>query len=161
MGRLEAGRVEFRPAPVNLIHLLEELKETYFTVLPSSRELEIEIAGEEKILNADSKLLSHALKNLISNAFKYSEGKSNPKVSVEFKPQEVIILIIDHGIGIPEREKEKLFSSFFRASNTSNISGTGLGLVITRQFIELHKGTISFASSENEGTTFRISLPIH
>lgn len=161
MGRLEAGRVEFRPSPVNLTQLLEELKETYFANLPSNRELEIDVTGEEKIIHADAKLLSHALKNLISNAFKYSEGKANPRVSINFKQEEVIIQIEDHGIGIPEKEKEKLFSSFFRASNTSNISGTGLGLVITRQFIELHKGSISFASTENEGTTFRISLPIH
>ncbi len=160
MGRLEAGRVEFRPTETDVVKLIEELKENYFSNLPSERELEIEVSGIPVNLAADSKLLSHALKNLISNAFKYSENRPNPKVCIQFNDEEVQIQVIDYGIGIPEKEKESLFHSFYRASNTSNISGTGLGLVITRQFIELHNGTITFTSTENTGTTFRISLPL-
>jgi len=161
MGRLEAGRVEYRPTETDIVKLIEELKENYFSNLPSDRELEVEVSGIPVSLAADPKLLSHALKNLISNAFKYSENRPNPKVCIHFdNDEEVIIQVIDYGIGIPEKEKESLFHSFYRASNTSNISGTGLGLVITRQFIELHNGSITFTSTENSGTTFRITLPL-
>lgn len=65
----------------------------------------------------------------------------------------------DFGIGIPDEEKSQLFQSFFRAENTINIEGTGLGLVILKQFVELHSGTVSIESQEGRGTTVTVNIP--
>ena len=68
--------------------------------------------------------------------------------------------IKDFGIGIPQEDKNKLFSSFYRASNTSTIQGSGLGLVVAKQFIELHNGEIEISSELNKGTVVTLKLPI-
>ena len=65
----------------------------------------------------------------------------------------------DYGIGIPKKDQASLFESFSRASNVGDIDGTGLGLVIVKQFIEMHGGTISFQSEVHKGTTFTIAIP--
>lgn len=84
----------------------------------------------------------HILTNLICNAFKYSVGKSNPELVINYYEIEIEIQVIDHGIGISEKEITDIFTSFFRASNTSNIIGSGLGLAIVKQFTTFLKGNI-------------------
>jgi signal transduction histidine kinase len=70
----------------------------------------------------------------------------------------LIFEVEDFGIGIPEEDQKKLFSSFFRASNTGVIHGSGLGLMVVDYVVKKHNGTISFSSIQNEGSTFKISL---
>lgn len=96
----------------------------------------------------------------MSNAFKYSAGAQNPELEINFKKTEVELTIKDFGIGIPEEDKSKLFSSFYRASNTTTIHGSGLGLVVAKQFIELHNGKIEISSELNKGTVVILKLPI-
>ena len=76
-----------------------------------------------------------------------------------FEDKKLKINIIDNGIGIPEEEVPKLFNSFYRGSNVKSIQGTGLGLVVVKDFIELHGGTVTVKSKLNEGTNFEIILP--
>jgi signal transduction histidine kinase len=96
---------------------------------------------------------------LISNAFKYSQTSPNPIVKLYYFEEYYIIEVIDFGIGIPEIEKKHLFQSFFRASNTATIKGSGLGLVIAKQFTELLKGSIKIESYEEQGTTVTLTFP--
>jgi signal transduction histidine kinase len=103
--------------------------------------------------------IDHILDNLVSNAIKYSAGKPVPEVSIEFLNNEFQIEVKDFGIGIPEDEKPQLFQSFYRAKNVENIDGTGLGLVIIKNFVNLHGGEISFETEENKGTIFHINIP--
>ena len=70
------------------------------------------------------------------------------------------ISIKDEGIGIPERDQKYLFERFFRASNVSNIQGTGLGLTIVKRYVELLNGTLTFSSEHNKGSEFTVTLPI-
>jgi signal transduction histidine kinase len=82
-------------------------------------------------------------------------------LKLAFSKKNTIIQVIDSGIGIPKGEIKKLFSSFFRASNTGNVEGTGLGLVVAKYFTELHGGTIKVQSRPGEGTIFTIVIPNH
>lgn len=102
-------------------------------------------------------MISQALVNLLSNAFKFST--TNPVLHVDFGEAFLVLSVIDHGIGIPAKDVPHLFETFFRAGNAIDIQGTGLGLFITKQSVELHGGTIGVQSQENMGTTFTITLP--
>jgi signal transduction histidine kinase len=81
-------------------------------------------------------------------------GKRNPIISVSSEKNQLEIQIKDFGIGIPLTEQGKMYSSFFRAKNVGIIEGTGLGLVIVKNLVQLNNGHIYFVSSENQGTTF-------
>ncbi|KAB2914239.1 MAG: sensor histidine kinase [Bacteroidetes bacterium] len=79
---------------------------------------------------------------------------------MKFDRKLVQITIKDYGIGIAENDLKNLFQSFYRGSNALTIPGTGLGLVIVKQFVEMHGGTIELESKLNRGTTIQITLPI-
>lgn len=123
------------------------------------REMKIEIVGKPEPILADATQMRHILDNLISNAFKYSEGKKEPSLTLIFNAKELQIHIKDHGIGIPAGDKDKVFNIFFRARNTRDIVGTGVGLALVEKFVSMHNGKISFESLENIGTLFVISFP--
>jgi signal transduction histidine kinase len=121
--------------------------------------LDLEVTGKMAIVHLDEQLIQHVVENLVSNAFKYSE-EENPKVYLNFNLKSVIISVEDKGVGIPEIEIEKLFQPFYRADNVTDIQGTGLGLVIAKEYTELNGGNIDVESIENEGTKVSISFPI-
>jgi len=93
----------------------------------------------------------------VSNAFKFSTR--NPRLTLRFLANELRIEVADSGIGIPDQDITNLFQAFFRASNSMGIPGTGLGLVIARQYVELHRGRLTVQSKNKKGTTFTICLP--
>ncbi|NES92683.1 sensor histidine kinase KdpD, partial [Okeania sp. SIO2B9] len=108
----------------------------------------------------DEKLIRHILNNLLSNAIKYSPTGGKVNFQLTLNDREAIFLIKDEGIGIPVENQKKLFDSFYRASNVGKIAGTGLGLSIVKQCVDLHNGTIDFASEIGKGTTFRVEIPL-
>ena len=107
----------------------------------------------------DENLLKKILLNLLSNAIKYSPESKPIKVVSQINKKHIIITISDKGIGIPKEEQPLLFDRFFRAKNSVNIQGTGLGLNIVNSYLDLMNGTISFESEENKGTTFTLKFP--
>jgi signal transduction histidine kinase len=96
---------------------------------------------------------------LLSNAIKYSPDNPEVYLKLQLTHDQIIYQIIDHGIGIPPADRERLYETFFRAENVGTVSGTGLGLAIAKQAIDLHGGRITFDSSEGQGTTFTVYLP--
>lgn len=107
----------------------------------------------------DELFFTYVLTNILSNAFKYSNGAPNPELNIVYGKECAKVEIRDFGIGIPKGELNKLFNSFFRASNTSTIQGSGLGLVVAKQFMELHKGNIEIESELGQGTLVTLKLP--
>lgn len=102
--------------------------------------------------------------NLTDNAFKYSETDLNIEVRMRCDTRRLIIEFADNGIGIPAKEKKKIFRKFYRIDNKNipNVKGTGLGLYQIRQIIKLHKGRINLVSSSaGEGSIFRIEIPVY
>ncbi|HEY9661597.1 MAG TPA: ATP-binding protein, partial [Allocoleopsis sp.] len=108
---------------------------------------------------ADPDLLRHILTNLLSNAVKYSPDSSSVYFDLSYEAEEIIFKVKDEGIGIPVEDQEKLFQSFHRAANVGSIPGTGLGLTIVKQCVDLHGGKITVSSIPNGGTTFTVSIP--
>lgn len=115
-------------------------------------------------INCDESMIAVAIENLIENALKYSENNTDIKISLKHLESEnkISILINNKGIGINEEDKANIFSKFFRGSNAiaKEKTGSGFGLFTTKNIVEKHRGEIRFENSEEEGTTFIISLPI-
>jgi len=110
----------------------------------------------------DVELISKVLSNLIDNAIKYSPEGTEVRISTREVDHFVEIQIQDQGIGIPESERQNLFSRFYRIKNdtTQKVKGTGLGLYLSKYFIDAHQGSIQVESEPGLGTTFRIFIPI-
>ena len=110
-------------------------------------------------ITSDRKILKNILINLISNAIKYSDENGVITCHLDAKSEYVTFKVKDHGIGIPDVDQKHLFDRFFRASNVTNIEGTGLGLHIVKKYVEILGGTIEFESKLYSGTTFTIQIP--
>jgi two-component system sensor kinase FixL len=111
-------------------------------------------------ISLDKKLLEHCLVNLISNAIKYSDVADNIEVGSEINDDWCRIWVKDYGIGIPEEEKDRLFEPFFRASNVSHITGTGLGLNLVKRYAELMGGRVTVEKNAKKGTVFNLLFPL-
>ncbi|NES91951.1 PAS domain-containing sensor histidine kinase, partial [Okeania sp. SIO2B9] len=109
----------------------------------------------------DEKLLRHILSNLLWNAVKYSTQGSHIFLKLSYLNNYAIFQIQDEGMGIPAAEQKYLFDSFYRAQNAINISGTGLGLTIVKNCVDLHRGQIFVESEVGVGTTFTVILPLN
>jgi signal transduction histidine kinase len=131
----------------------------YFFNSSDGRKIKIITKGKSQTFYSDGTLLLQILTNLINNAFKYSIGKENPSLLINYLEDKIKIEITDHGIGVPEHEIQQLFTSFFRASNTNTIIGSGLGLSIVKQFTQFLNGTVELKTKENVGTTIKLEFP--
>lgn len=158
-GRNELEETKKDVKEVDFDCFINKTIETYFDNELDGRKIGITIEGKKQKFNSDETLLTHIFTNIISNAFKYSANKAEPKIIINYLEKQIKIDIIDYGIGIPNEEIQHLFTSFFRATNTSTIVGSGLGLTIVKQFIDLLNGEISIKSKENFGTTVMLTLP--
>jgi len=156
----EAGKVELNRERINILELCQQVVDTYKLLSDGTHSVTITFSGEFVPIWVDPKLLHHVFSNLLSNAIKYSPKGGTISVQVRQMPDRVLWQITDQGMGIPADELPHLFETFHRAHNAASIQGTGLGLSIVKQFVELHGGTITVNSVENQGTTFLITLPV-
>ncbi|MDA3613700.1 HAMP domain-containing sensor histidine kinase [Polluticaenibacter yanchengensis] len=110
------------------------------------------------VVNGNKQLLHLAFSNIILNGCKYSNNEL-VKVSIGATNSKVVIIVQDHGIGIPKDEQQYIYDPFYRCSNTKKYEGYGIGLPLTRNIIKMHKGSILINSAENMGTIVEIHLP--
>jgi len=158
IGRIEAGRIKLKAQKADLVNFITALVQGGDLIASDTRKIVVKISGVPAPVDIDPSLLTHVFQNLLTNALKYSVGKPAPEITLEFLTDRCRVKITDFGIGIPEKEHSELFNTFFRASNAENIQGTGLGLTIVKQFLDLHGTAISVRSSENKGSTFSFDL---
>ncbi len=113
-------------------------------------------------IEADEDAIVTALVNLLDNAFKYSGTSQHVKFQVYQREGFIVFSVIDYGIGLSKKEKDKVFEKFYRADQklTTATSGVGLGLSIVQSIVDAHSGTIKVTSSSGEGSTFSISIPV-
>ena len=109
----------------------------------------------------DEELMRQVLVNLLSNAVKYSAPQQQVDLIAQIENNQLKIIVKDKGIGIPENDLKYIFDAFHRASNAEKIKGTGLGLTIVKQCVELHKGIIQINSKLNEGTEVIVKIPLN
>ncbi|RZJ90151.1 MAG: HAMP domain-containing histidine kinase [Chryseobacterium sp.] len=121
-----------------------------------------ELPDDEHLLQTlgNVNLLQLALSNIVLNACKYSNN-SPVEIKISVENSRIVIGVTDKGIGIPDEEQQHIFEPFFRASNTGEFEGHGIGLPLTLNIIRLHKGTIGIRSEEEIGTEIQILLPVH
>lgn len=157
--RFQSGRTPFHPAPLDLALLCQTVIEE-FRGRPDVKH-QLRFYQETPIGEAalDSKLMRQILNNLIENAIKYSTADQAIEIRLAQRDDSLILQVRDAGIGIPAADLTYLFEPFHRAANVEKISGTGLGLTVTKAAVLLHGGTITVDSQIGVGTTFTISLP--
>ncbi len=159
LSQLEQGKVAVIMQPVDVRALLATSIESSEGQLQAGQRILMEVDESVTSLHSDPKLLRHVLMNLISNAGKYSPENASITVRAQNKGARILLSVEDHGIGIPEADREHLFDRFFRAGNVENIKGTGLGLNIVHHYVDLLAGNVAFSSDLGRGTTFTVSLP--
>jgi PAS domain S-box-containing protein len=160
LGRVEAGKLSFKSAPIDLEALMGKFIQEQESVTHSKCPIHLQIEGETEGALGDEALMHHIFSNLISNAVKYSPAGAPVSVRVRRDGTDVRFDIVDRGIGIPEKDVEHLFEAFNRASNVGDVQGTGLGLVIVKRCVEFHQGAITLHSEPGVGTTFTVVLPL-
>ncbi len=160
LSRLEEGKLSFNPSEFELTAVWKEVEEGVQGMLKKGQQLNIKGLEQIPDLNTDRRILQNIFYNLLSNAIKYS-GEGQPiDCRVHCKNGDLKIAIQDYGIGIPESEQQHLFTRFFRAHNVENIQGTGLGLNIVKGYVDLLGGHITFESVPEQGSTFRVTIPL-
>ena len=160
--RLELGTFSVEPENVNLIEITRSCINALLPQITTKKIMINETFDiSDSSYQADSKLLSIILDNIISNAIKYSPTGSTVVVGMKRDTEGILISVSDSGVGIPDHEKNKMFSKLFRAENAQAIdpNGSGLGLYMVREILKAVGGNIWFESTEGKGTTFYIRLP--
>jgi len=147
-------QLPFDPCPFDLRVLCEQV----ITDLDQGDRLRFECAEQECDMVGDPLRLRQALENLLANALKYSAERV--VMGLLRRPNGWLLEVKDRGIGIPESERPKIFDPFFRASNTGDKPGHGLGLSIVKTCVEQHGGQVGFVTATGKGTTFVMELPL-
>ncbi len=161
LARLEAGKVRFDFAPVDLRHAICAVLDEFAPLL-AERKLAVDAsrASESVIVQADRDKLAQVLRNLLSNACKFSAENTSIDIEVEPDKQGVTVSVYDRGVGIPENELETIFDQFVQSSKTrTGAGGTGLGLSICRQIVAGHRGRIWSENRPGGGSVLRFRIP--
>lgn len=157
--RLEAGKVEASYTRFDIVKLSEEITEEMQLIAKRDQNIIYQHTGLHSIVMLDQNLLRNCIVNLMSNAIKYSGENTFIEFNTELTDKECIVTVRDNGIGIPESDHKHLFEPFFRANNTGNIPGTGLGLNIILRYATLMGGKVNFSSLVNQKTVFTLNFP--
>ena len=157
--RLEAGSLKYEPETCRFDVMIEEVCSNYRELNPRYS-IMAEVDELQHNVFADIKLMRQVVSNLVGNAVKYSpEGTEVCVRGMTTDDGGVSISVSDNGVGIPEAELARLFERFFRASTSTGIVGTGIGLHLVKTVVDLHGGRVDVASKPGEGSTFTIDLP--
>lgn len=156
IGKIEGGKVNTQKIATDIKKLTNALMTEISALTKKGQNLNYTHQGSTEI-DIDVNLYGGIFINLLSNAIKYSEGEI--QIKTQLQGHNLVMSIEDSGIGIPFVDQKKIFSKYFRGSNSTRIAGTGLGLNIVFQYVELLKGSIEFTSIPGKGTTFIVVLP--
>ena len=154
--KLEAGKTEADFQHFDIVKFSEDLIEEMQLIAKQNQNIVYQHTGVSSKVYLDPALLKNSVINLVSNAIKYSGENTFIEFDTELTDQTLYITVKDNGIGIPVEEQKNLFEPFFRAHNTGNIPGTGLGLNIVKRYAELMGGEVVCNSAQNKGTTISL-----
>ena len=157
--RIEHEGVDLAPEKIDLATLIDEQAQLYAAQSPK-HELAVELAERPLTVRGDPGRLAQVVGNLLSNAIKYSPDGGTVQLVAARSGDRVRLAVHDEGLGIPEDQQSRIFTKFFRGdAGATGITGTGLGLAVSREIVEAHGGSIGFDSDPDEGTTFWLELP--
>jgi len=163
LSKVEAGKMEVIYEDFLILDAINEVK-TLVVSIALKNKIILNIVVDEKlsIIQADIRKFKQILFNLISNAIKFSPQGSTVTIDAKRVDDHIRIEVIDTGIGISEEDQKKLFKSFVQidSSNSRQFTGTGLGLALVKQFVEMHGGKVWIESEHDKGSTFIFTMPI-
>jgi len=159
MARIEAGKIQLNKELCSvdgLIHaVLAEMKSNL-----EGRSVDATVACDLPMVFADGELMRLALRQIVDNALRYSPPGSPLEVRAEKIGARIVVRVADHGPGIPERERARIFDKFYRSPHTrQHVTGSGMGLAITREILQAHGGEISVENGIGRGSVFSLALP--
>ncbi|HZL09042.1 MAG TPA: PAS domain S-box protein [Prolixibacteraceae bacterium] len=160
LSKIQEGKIRFNPQKVDLIALCHHIIDGFNSGESHKNQIRFNTFFKSIVANVDDMLIVQAINNLISNAIKYSPEDSLVNIEVTLGKNELLLLVQDNGIGIPEKDLKHLFTPFFRAGNASTIQGNGLGLSIVRESLLSHGGKVSCSTSIDKGSTFILHFPL-
>ncbi len=161
--KIDNNKLRLNPSKCDLVKFLREIHEN-FQQLAIKNNITFTFASQLKEYSAyiDTELIDKSIYNLLSNAFKFTPQGGKIEISIRRadngQSNNVVIIVEDNGRGIPEENVDKIFDRFFQGDTSSMQQGTGIGLWLTKQFIEMHNGIISVSSEVGRGTAFTIML---
>jgi signal transduction histidine kinase len=161
LARLESGRKQYN---VNEFDIRDLLIECHEIIINEAHKLNLlfilDLPDTLPRIRGDRKQLKQAFINLLNNAVKFNKIEGEIILKAKAEQDQLVIIISDTGLGIPEDERSKIFEKFYRVkSHRDQVPGTGLGLSVVKQIIHGHGGKIDFTSEVDVGTTFTITLP--
>lgn len=161
ISRLESGQFTLEQLPLDLSTLVHAVVDEVVPTLVRHRVI-IQDADSLIMVVGDDDRLAQVFRNLLSNAIKYSPHGGLVSIAIAAQDDQACVSIQDEGIGIPADALPRLFQRFYRAPNSSasTITGFGIGLYVVKEIVTRHSGTISVTSTEGEGTTFTVQLPL-
>jgi len=163
VSRIETGQLPLRNEEFSLVDLTKKMV-MKFKIYSEATNVVIKLKAEKNMSNvfADPFWIEQTIQNLLDNAIRYSHKGDTVEIKIKPDSKKLIFTIKDTGVGIPKQEQKFIFQKFFRSKNALKYQtqGSGLGLHIIRNVLNLMKGKIWFTSKENEGTTFHFTLPI-
>jgi two-component system sensor histidine kinase/response regulator len=159
--RTQTGRIEYNPAFFELVSTINEVVDLLNDTAQQKSILISTILPQNIPIIADKAMLKTVLRNLLSNAIKFTNSGGEITISIEQKAGELIVSVADNGVGIKKEFIDKLFriDYCYSTSGTDKETGTGLGLLLCKEFIEMHGGRIWAESKEGNGSKFNFSLP--
>jgi signal transduction histidine kinase len=160
LSKIQAGRLDLNFSKTSLIGLIHENVDTIKQLYPK-RNIELELIAEDITVTIDSQKMGQVLINILGNAVKYSPDDTKIQLKVMRLGDQIRVSIQDWGIGIPKEDITKVFSQFYRSHvSRSTTEGMGLGLYISKEIIDGHRGKIWAESGGERGTIFHIDFPI-
>ncbi|NKL28333.1 PAS domain-containing protein [Rhizobium leguminosarum bv. viciae] len=158
-GRLDTGKIDISYDACTLRSLIKTCCERQSTIA-KSHSFVLNIDELPEFIDGDPRTLAQVFTNLLSNAVKYAPGTSEIRVTAWTETGNVKVSISDDGVGIDAEDVPRLFQRYFRARTSTGIAGTGIGLNLVKQIVELHSGSIEVRSARGCGSTFTVTLPI-
>ncbi len=162
--QIENGNKKYNFSETNVNDIVKAVVNTFkFHLENKEFEFQFECADELPLIKADKEALTDAVINLVDNAIKYSNENKFIKIITGKQPGSVFIEVEDHGIGISENDKKKIFDKFFRVTEKNlayKTKGSGLGLAIVKHVVESHNGQITVKSTKNRGSNFKLIFPL-
>jgi len=159
LSKIEEGVMRNTPEEFGIKVCCENLVEELRGLKKPGQQILYRHEGKTDMVMLDRQHIRNVLINLLTNAIKYSSPDKNIYFTSLIEPGLVMFIVKDEGIGISDADKPQVFEAFFRAHNAAHLQGTGLGLHIVKRYLNLMKGTISFESELDKGSTFTVSIP--
>jgi len=158
VSKIESGKLVLYPEAFDLGKLVQDIIEG-FQYMAGSHTILFDSPPDAVIVKADKQRIEQVILNLLTNAVKYSPGANVVYISIEANPSGVSVKVKDEGMGLTTEQQQKVFTRFYRADHTSAISGLGLGLYLSKQIIDLHRGSIFVTSIPGKGSEFGFTIP--